>query len=105
MAEQIVERREKFAGEVETYVSTLGQPGRLRECAGGHRALGVSSTSSWIPIVESGDATAAAELAAGPACELGSAVSDAFGAEQARQGADAQRDSDAAQEVASASAA
>ena len=44
-----------------------------------------------IPVVDAGDATAAAELAAGPLPSWAPAVTDAFGAEQARQGADAQR--------------
>ena len=85
LAEEIAERREKFAGQVDVYVGTLEDPAAFTPVQDAIDAYDAFVDGQLIPAVEAGDMQTAAALASGPLSEVGSGVSDSFEAEGLRQ--------------------
>jgi methyl-accepting chemotaxis protein len=94
----------QFTEEVEVYVGTLKNPGDFAPVQEAIDAYDAVVSEQLYPAADAEDDATAMAVAAGPLAETGRALSDAFGAEQARQGEDATRDAAAAQELADQSA-
>ncbi|UOY00628.1 methyl-accepting chemotaxis protein [Blastococcus sp. PRF04-17] len=99
----LAERKDQFDAEVAVYVDTLSDPADFAPVQEAIAAYDAVVTGQLYPTVDAGDTAAALAVAEGPLAEAGRALSDAFGAEQARQGKDATRDAAAAQDLASQS--
>ena len=95
-------RQEQFAGEMQVYVDTLGNPGDFAPVQEAADAYFAVVEGQLYPVTAAGDRAAALEVVSGPLADTGRALSDAFGAEQTRQGLDAQADAAAGQDLASA---
>ncbi|MFP5369734.1 MAG: methyl-accepting chemotaxis protein, partial [Actinomycetes bacterium] len=100
---QLAERREQFEVEIDVYVDSLGNPADFAPVLSAIEEYHAVVDGQLYPTVESGDAAAALLVAEGPLAEAGRSLSDAFGAEQARQGKDAQHDAAAAMAIATES--
>jgi methyl-accepting chemotaxis protein len=98
------DRREQFEGEVAAYVATLNNPADFASVQDAIDEYYAVVDQQLYPIADAGDAAGALQVAVGPLADTGRALSDAFGAEQARQGVDAERDAATAQELATQSA-
>ncbi|MFD2091262.1 methyl-accepting chemotaxis protein [Blastococcus deserti] len=100
----LLERREQFEQEIDVYVATLSNPADFQPVLDAIEAYHTVVDEQLYPAADSGDAATALQVAVGPLAETGRALSDAFGAEQARQGEDAARDAAEAQDLAEQSA-
>jgi methyl-accepting chemotaxis protein len=94
------QRRAQFEQEVAVYVGTLGNPADFAPVQEAIVAYFAVVDGQFYPAAESGAPGAAKTVASGPLADTGRALSDAFGAEQARQGVDAKADAEEGQSLA-----
>ena len=87
-------RRTQFEQEVGVYVDELGNPADFAPVQEAIDTYFAVVDQRFYPAAESGNAAAAVAVASGDLADAGRALSDAFGVEQARQGADAKVDAD-----------
>ncbi|RZU33725.1 methyl-accepting chemotaxis protein [Blastococcus saxobsidens] len=97
----LASRTQQFADEMQVYVDTLGNPADFAPVQEAADAYFAVVEGQLYPVAATGDRAAAQEVVSGPLADTGRALSDAFGAEQARQGVDAKADAAAGQELAS----
>jgi methyl-accepting chemotaxis protein len=99
----LAERHELLEQQTEAYVASLQNPAdfdALQELIDGYYVV---ANEQLHPAADAGDRAAALEIVNGPLAQAGRGLSDAFGAEQARQEADAQAEAAEGQELASSS--
>jgi methyl-accepting chemotaxis protein len=101
LAPDLAERRELFVEQWEAYVATLNDPADVASLQEAIDAYYAVVDTQLVPTADSGNGAAVLTIATGPLAEAGRGLSDAFGAEQERQAADAQADAAAGQDLAS----
>ncbi|MCV2492030.1 methyl-accepting chemotaxis protein, partial [Geodermatophilus sp. YIM 151500] len=100
LAVELAERRVEFDEQMATYLGTLNNPADAAPLVAATEEYYAFVDSQLIPIADTGNTATALALAEGPLKKTSSALSDAFGVEQARQGEDAKADAAAGQELA-----
>ncbi|MGY1848650.1 methyl-accepting chemotaxis protein [Blastococcus sp. SYSU DS1021] len=96
----LLERREQLEREQEAYVETLNDPADFAAVAESIDAYYAVVDEQLYPAARAGDVATVQRLVSGELAQAGRALSDAFGAEQERQAADAQRDAAAGDDLA-----
>ncbi|MGY2127920.1 methyl-accepting chemotaxis protein [Blastococcus sp. SYSU DS0617] len=97
----LAERRAQFRAEMDAYVATLNDPTDFAPVLDAADTYYATVDKQLYPVADAGDRDAVQVVVTGPLAEAGRGLSDAFGAEQQRQAADASADADAGQELAS----
>ncbi|SOD95304.1 methyl-accepting chemotaxis protein [Blastococcus haudaquaticus] len=97
----LVERRELFTQQWESYVGTLNNPADVAPLQDAIDAYYATVDTQLVPVADAGNEAAALAIANGSLAEAGRGLSDAFGVEQERQAVDAQADAAAGQDLAS----
>jgi methyl-accepting chemotaxis protein len=96
---ELAERRALFGEQIDAYVATLNDPADFAAVQEAIDAYYAVVDQQLRPPADAGDHTVQS-IVTGPLAETGRALSDAFGAEQERQAADAQADAAAGQDLA-----
>ena len=97
----LAERRQLGEDQAAAYVATLGDPADFDGLQAGLDTYYAVVDQQLYPAADAGDGAAVLQIVTGPLAEAGRGLSDAFGAEQDRQAADAAADAQAGQDLAS----
>ncbi|MGY1725309.1 HAMP domain-containing protein, partial [Blastococcus sp. SYSU DS0533] len=98
---QLAERRAQFREQMDAYTATLNNPADVAPVLEAADTYYATVDQQLYPAVNAGDVGAVQKVVSGSLAEAGRGLSDAFGAEQERQAADAGADAAAGQDLAS----
>ncbi|MGY1602059.1 HAMP domain-containing protein, partial [Geodermatophilus sp. SYSU D00815] len=93
---QFAERKQLLEEQARAYVDSLNDPADFDGLQQGLDDYYALAEQQLVPAADAGDTATVSALVQGPMAEAARGLSDAFGAEQARQGEDARADADEA---------